>query len=543
MSRDPIPVYQHPGRLESNRLEQELPALARQIPDAYFQSQRWFGSKGKAVTRVRLKDAGFLQSSPRVFLLCLVELELAGSNHEVYFLPLALREADESAPTPEQALLLKLKTDAQEFWVIDGFDEEEFRQALFGQIALGEPVPAMHGSYIFGHTQVLADFTRGSSSYPVLASRRLRGEQSNTSVIYGDAFILKGYRRLQNGSNPDLEVPLFITTSSGFTNIPLVAGYVEYRGRDGFQASVCAMQDFISNQGDGWQYTLGHLEELYQRILESTPGIHSIAARDARQELVRPLAGTYLRSARHLGEITAGMHQALATDTDNPDFAAEPITERDVAAWVSDMQAFAARVLAELERASRRYPAGLQEQVRQVAESQPVYLSRIQGLNALNTQQVSKIRHHGDYHLGQTLKTTQGFVILDFEGEPARPLAERRAKHCVLRDVAGMLRSFNYAAWTGALDFASSRQVDIALLEPWAAIWERLACDAFMEGYLEAAPPGHVSFLPGSQTAVEHIISVFQLDKAIYEVLYELNNRPDWLHLPLRYLLQTADTG
>jgi maltose alpha-D-glucosyltransferase / alpha-amylase len=539
MSREAIPVYQNPGRLESNRLEQGLPALAGQIPDAYFQAQRWFGSKGKAVTQVRLKDAGFLQTSPRVFLLCLVELELEGNINEVYFLPLALQEADGSTPTPEQALL-RIKADAQEFWVVDGFDEEEFRLALFRQIASGEPVPALQGSYTFGHTQVLADFARGSSSYPALASRRLRAEQSNTSVIYGNAFILKGYRRLQNGPNPDLEVPLFITTNSGFTSIPLVAGYVEYRGKDGFQASVCSMQDFISNQGDGWQYTLGHLAEFYQRISESAADTPSATA---RRDTVKQLAESYLRSARYLGEITAGMHQALATDTDDPDFTAEPITERDVNAWILDMQAFATRVLAELERASLRYPAGLQEQVRQAAQNHPAYLSRIQGLSALNVQQVNKIRHHGDYHLGQALRTAEGFVILDFEGEPARPLAERRAKHCVLRDVAGMLRSFNYAVWTGALNFASSHQADIALVEPWAETWERLACDAFMEGYLEAAPPGQVSFLPDFRSSVDHIVSVFQLDKAIYEVLYELNNRPDWLHLPLRYLLQAGVTG
>jgi maltose alpha-D-glucosyltransferase/alpha-amylase len=539
MSRDAIPVYQLSGTLESNRLEQELPALVRQIPDAYFQAQRWFGSKGKTVTRVRLKDAGFLQASPRVFLLCLVELELEGSGNEVYFLPLALREADRSTPTPDQALL-KLQTGSQEFWVVDGFDEEGFRQALFQQIALGQSVPALQGSYTFGHTQVLANFTGNSSSYPALTSRRVRVEQSNTSVIYGNAFILKGYRRLQNGPNPDLEVPLFITTNSGFTSIPLVAGYVEYRGRDGFQASVSAMQNFVSNQGDGWQYSLGHLEELYQRILESTSDTPSTTTPNNRQDTVKQLAETYLRSAKHLGEVTAGMHQALATDADNPDFAAEPITDRDVGAWVADMQAFAARALGELERASRRYPAGLQEQVRQVAQSQSAYLNRIQGLSALNAQQVNKIRHHGDYHLGQVLKTLDGFVILDFEGEPARPLAERRAKHCVLRDVAGMLRSFNYAAWTSALDFAGSHQVDIALLAPWAETWERLACDAFIEGYLEAAPPGQVGFLPGSRSAADHIVTVFQLDKAMYEVLYELNNRPDWLHIPLRYLLQSA---
>jgi maltose alpha-D-glucosyltransferase/alpha-amylase len=539
MSRDAVPVYQLSGPLEPDQLEQELPALTQQIPDAYFQAQRWFGSKGKTVTHAHLKDAGVLKASPGIFLLCLVELGLESSDHEVYFLPLSLREADGPTPTPDQTLL-KLKTNSQEFWIVDGFDEEDFRQALFRQIALGEPVLARHGRYTFGHTQILADFIGGGSSYPLLTSRRIRGEQSNTSVVYGNNFILKGFRRLQNGPNPDLEVPLFITTNSGFTSIPLMAGYVEYWSRDGFHASVSAMQKFIVNQGDGWQYTLGHLSELYQRILESTPDTPLPTTLTTRRDIVKQLSETYLRSARHLGQITAGMHQALAVETDNPDFAAEPITEQDINAWVSSMQTFAIRVLAELERASPRYPAGLQEQIRQVSQNQSVYLNKIQGLRGLTAQRVSKTRHHGDYHLGQTLKTTDSFVILDFEGEPARPLAERRAKHCVLRDVGGMLRSFNYAAWTGALDFASFHQVDIASLEPWAEAWERLAADAFMAGYLEAAPPGQVSFLPESRASVEHIVSVFQLDKAIYEVLYELNNRPDWLHLPLRYLLRSA---
>jgi maltose alpha-D-glucosyltransferase/alpha-amylase len=308
------------------------------------------------------------------------------------------------------------------------------------------------------------------------AVRRISGEQSNTSIVFGDALIMKLFRRLVDGVNPDLEVTRFLTEHTTFRNTPRLAGSLEYVDGGGGSATLAMAEELVRDGRDGWQWTLDRL-----------------AVGDGA-----------LGTLRHLGRRTAELHVALGTPTADPAFAVEPIGRGDVAAWATGLgqqvatarEAAGSRVLPDLPRGAGDALAGLVG--------------------------ATKSRHHGDFHLGQTLVVGDGddVMLIDFEGEPLRPLEERRRKHTPLRDVAGMLRSFAYAAATSA---RAGRDV---------GDWETRARAAFLEGYRGAA--GRATFLPASSEAFVGALAALELEKAAYEIVYEANNRPDWLDIPIR---------
>jgi trehalose synthase-fused probable maltokinase len=320
----------------------------------------------------------------------------------------------------------------------------------------------------------------------------LRGEQSNTSIRFGDALILKLFRRLQLGPNPDVEVGRFLTERTPFRGTPAVAGSIEYWTADGTQASLALLQQFEPNRGDAWTSTISRLTAIVDGA-DMTANIASMA---------------------ELARTTADLHLALASGTD--EFAAEVIDERDTTAWLD-------AIVAELETASAALQAaGVIIDTWRLRE-------HADGIELVRGAQ--KIRHHGDYHLGQVLERLDGsFAIIDFEGEPAKPLAQRREKRSPLRDVAGMLRSFDYARHTAlrAGDGSDPRRVERA--SDWYGRVRRTFLDEYSDRVRRASP----ELLP---TAMGPALQAMELEKAAYEVLYELNNRPDWLPIPLTALL------
>jgi trehalose synthase-fused probable maltokinase len=344
-----------------------------------------------------------------------------------------------------------------------------------------------------------------TSAFPValgegLPVRRLAGEQSNTSVTFGDALILKHFRRLQEGVNPEAEITRFLTERTSFTHTPRLAGHLEYRTRDGV-TTLGVVQELVPGVRDGWQWMLERLDDVHRRA--RAQGGH------AETSAVRELAADTLGALRRLGERTAELHRALASSATDPDFAPEPITRDDVADWVAAVQ----RQIAEARRVTG--DSGLAADPRGLTHALGTLVGCV------------KIRHHGDFHLGQTLYqlAAADFMIIDFEGEPLRPLAERRRKHTPVRDVAGMLRSINYAAVSAGGEATPAR-------DAWAAAWEAEARGAFRDGYrcLAADAP----FLPGRAGAFTRAVAAFELEKAAYEIVYEANNRPEWIAIPAR---------
>ena len=334
--------------------------------------------------------------------------------------------------------------------------------------------------------------------------------------------MLKLYRRFEPGLNPDLEIGRALT-ATGYAHSPTVLGSLEYAGRDQEPATIAIVHAFIENQGDAWRYTLSKLEA--ELADSSGRAMHA--------------SGIYTEAAALLGRRTAELHLALAQNTD-PAFAPEPCTSdywrslRDrMAGSIEDSLALLGRCFQELDEPNRRLAI-------LVLESKALLLSRVETPVKRNPKAL-RIRCHGDFHLGQVLYTGRDFVIIDFEGEPARPLAERRAKHVPILDVAGMIRSFHYAA-SAVLDRAGSRpdaDERRSELEQRTRQWCRSAANAFLSGYTGTA--GKAPFLPEGSDNRDMLLDAYLIEKACYELSYELNNRPSWAGIPMNGLLQLVD--
>lgn len=354
--------------------------------------------------------------------------------------------------------------------LLDALNSAEFRAALWARI-----VPA---------------------GGPAPESRVLSVEQSNSSLLYGDRVFMKIIRRVEGGVNPDAEILRFLTEERKFPHVPAFVGALEWPLACGTPALLAIATAAVPNRGDAWSYTLAELRDFYRR-----------AACDPSDVLVA--AGPFLDRIVQLGTRTGELHVALAGDTTNTDFTPEPLTGADLTTLCDS-------VLRLWDEVSTSVSGEYASRVRERAQ-------------AFATHQISavKTRTHGDYHLGQVLETGGDFVIIDFEGEPARPLVERRRKQSPVRDVAGMLRSLHYAAHAARPD-----ETDHAMrsAEAWTAVAERTFLNAW-----RAATAG-AAFRPATDADLDFLLRAFLLEKALYEVRYELNNRPTWLHIPLRGL-------
>jgi maltose alpha-D-glucosyltransferase / alpha-amylase len=382
-----------------------------------------------------------------------------------------------------------------------------------------------------------------------LASRVGSAEQSNTSILYGNQLILKLFRRLQPGQNPDVEIGRFLTETAHFSNIPPFFGEMTMTEPAGEKTTLAMLQGLVANQGDGWRWFLDQLAGFFAAVADLPQPQKSPAPGFLRNDVpigeIQDHSLGSLEAAALLGRRTAEMHLALATPTIDPAFAAEPFTSDDLAGE-------ARRIDAEITSTLETLKAKLSTLKDVTADHAGLLLSRRIDLfaraNAISDLPAAgqRTRIHGDYHLGQTLRTpgsgaTSGdFVLLDFEGEPARSLAERRQKQSPLKDVAGMIRSLSYAAYTGldnylAENSAIARTGRAEHLAGWAAAWQNTASAAFLRAYRETIAV-HPALLPSPQQA-QVLLDAYILEKALYELLYELNNRPTWLRIPLSGIL------
>ena len=456
----------------------------------YLARQRWFAAKTRGVGALTVRDWATLdEDGPLVLLL----LDVDGDRYHV---PVTV------APDAGRADAMARLDGAA---VVDAHDDPRFARRVLAAIVAGRRLDGRAGRFTFHPTPGWA-FPPDPDALP---ARRHAGEQSNTSVILGGGLVLKTLRRPQPGLNPDLEITRFLTTRTPFRHVPRLAGWVEYEGADG-PATLAVLQEFVANAGDGWKHVLTALRE--RLAAGSGP-----AAPD-------PL----IEDVRRLGAITGGLHAALASDGTDPDFAPEPITSSDVARW-------AAHIRRDVHGADVQ---GLLGDGLALADSVGRTLRSLEALVG-----TVKIRSHGDYHLGQVLKTEDGFAIIDFEGEPARPLAERRTKQSPLRDVAGMLRSLDYAAHAVAFGLPAAER-EAALVGLTA--WETLARRAFLQGYRSIAGASPAALIPPSEAALTEACAAFELEKACYELRYERDNRPDWVAIPLagvRRILLTPGRG
>ncbi len=483
--------------------------------------------------------------------LCLVRVEYRGSPAEIYQLNLAFasgEQAERMLAERSPAVVAPMQV-AERIGVLYGATwEATFGSALLDAIAANHTLPGLTGSLEATHTSAFHEATGSLSRLPPPV--RSSGEQSNTSLRFGDRLMLKLFRKVESGVNPDLEIGAFLTERTSFSHVPPALGSLLYRAGDGEPMTVGLLQGLVANQGDAWNYTLERLELFYERIrsrppprIDTGPGSGSpdfpLPQSPTADE--RRLIGEYFEMAGLLGRRTAELHRALASHSDDPSFAPERSTPADQQRFCQRFESLTGEVFALLGECLPDLAPPVRRQAEAVIARREQMLEQVRSAMR-GTTPALRIRHHGDYHLGQVLWTGEDFAIIDFEGEPARSLAERRRKGDPLRDVAGMIRSFHYAAHHGLSAVLTAQRVPPAPrpdLERWAELWFHRVSTGFVAAYLDAAD--QAPFLPPSQSELQLLLSVYLLDKAVYELGYEINNRPDWVWLPLRGIAEVVE--
>jgi maltose alpha-D-glucosyltransferase/alpha-amylase len=455
--------------------------------------QRWFGHKAQQPAGVETIDVVVLDDGPPALALALVKLSFRDGPPAMYHLPVFL---DENA-TPRDAL------------------EDPARLALLHELmAHGHTIKGDHGAIEFGGPGL------DPMAPPPHHVRPLGAEQSNSSVVFDDTTIVKLFRRVEPGPNPDLELSRLLT-NEGFENVPPQVGELTYRGElDGEEITIDLgiAQHFVRDATDGWDYMLARLGTLFDAIDDAD------VAED-RRFLVEQRDPALLDAIDELGEATGALHVALSRKEADPDLALEPVDPLDLEAWAEG-------ALAYLDRLTGGGVPELDAMAPAIARQ----ISKIGSVESAGY----KTRIHGDYHLGQVIRGLK-WMILDFEGEPVRSLEERRAKHSPLKDVAGMLRSFSYAATAALLDRAAPDSDEWERLRPWADTWEALARERFLASYLRKSHEGH--FLGAERESLGVMLDFFEIEKALYELEYELGHRPEWVRIPAGGIARVIERG
>jgi trehalose synthase-fused probable maltokinase len=431
--------------------------------------QRWYGAKSRAVAHAQVLESIVLRTAEPQFALALVEMRYETGAHDIYQLLYALRDGQ-----------LEL----------DGLDDAALPRELVSAMRSGLTLQGAEGIVEFRPIEGFAGLGR-----ELIEARAVGAEQSNSSIVFDDELILKVFRRLEPGINPELEMLRFLT-EHGYPNIAALGGWYAYSGGP-LSATLGILQQFVRGGRDGWELALDEIASAPER---------------------------FLARLQRLGEVTGRMHTVLASEPADPAFCSETASVEMLGLLTATVDEQIERVFLDLPRDDERLApiAGRGEEVRE-------HLRQLTHAGAVG----KIIRVHGDYHLGQTMWVEDDWMILDFEGEPARSLAERRRKRSALRDVAGMLRSFAYVA--SAASFLRGAEVPER--------WEEEARSRFLDGYLETVDP---SLLPTGQLGIERLLAVFELEKAVYELRYEVDNRPEWVGIPVagiqRLIEQPATT-
>jgi len=520
----------------------------------YIRDRRWFRGKARDAWASQVLDIIPVCSADLAANLVMIEVEYAEGDPETYVLPLAIapiEHANEIITEYPYAGIARLKPEKKDgdggSLLYDALVNKSFCKFLVEVIGRKRQFKGKAGEVLASRTKVFRA-ARGPVELP-LEPIPVKAEQTNTSVVYGNRLILKLFRRLEEGINPELEIGRFLTEKTDFSYVPHVAGALEYHRRKGKMTTLATLQCFVPNEGDAWQYTLDFLNRNLKHVLAHPtvqappmPQEHLLSLPQEPPPLAQETIGPYLVSARLLGERTAELHMALASAPDDPEFAPEPFSLIYQNSLYHAMRSFTTQMLQLLRERLKEIPNGLKENAQQVLDSEKSIIDRLQ---LIRNRKISaaRIRCHGDYHLGQVLYTGKDFVVIDFEGEPARSLSERRIKRSPLRDVAGMIRSFQYAAHSALLHQTSLglKSEDISALRDWTQFWCVWVSSCFLTSYLNSVDQAQL--LPDDQEQRRILLDAYLLEKAVYEIGYELNNRPDWLQVPLHGILQMIETG
>ncbi|MGD9580700.1 MAG: hypothetical protein AB7V50_04965, partial [Vampirovibrionia bacterium] len=477
----------------------------------YIKERRWFRRKSEVINKIAVRDYAVLNENPAEILLIL-EIYYENFSSDIYYFPVIV----DVKPSEEKnyEVILSLSINDSMCQLYDAFADIKFCANLLKLIRQKKQIKSLKGVFSFSPMDILKKIDSESCEERI---KLLSVEQSNTSINYNNSLIMKNYRNIEYGLNPDFEISYFLTKETDMKNIPSLLGYIEYQNQDKLTATAAVLQEFIANKGDCWSYTLIEIEQTLRTAMRNC----CVSNDEEIKKIIKSFSKQFLDEMFRLGEITGSFHKALTTNIDDEAFVAENISSDDINAWhkvmVNDIDSILGKIMQNLSS----YSEEIQEQVSVVLDQKQVLLDLVSQLLDLKGSNQKKIRVHGDYHLGQVLKTVDDFVILDFEGEPIKTLEERRAKFLPQKDIAGMLRSFNYATCTCLYELPGIDGDELANLKIWAAIWEKLVKEAFLDGYVsimrDELPPDDI---------FKKSLMAYQIDKAVYELDYEINNRP-----------------
>jgi maltose alpha-D-glucosyltransferase/alpha-amylase len=520
--------------------------LESSLLPAYLPKCRWFRSKSQVIRSLQVREDILL--TDRIFRHHLLILEVAYIEEasELYLLPLSFLEESRAKDLEEefpQAIIAKIHLDDHTGLLYDGVFSPDFRRLFLGYLSNNSKIAGVKGQCMASLSQQgivqLQDTNRD------LESSVLKTEQTNTSILYQSDFYLKLYRKIEEGLNPDSEMSAYLSEVKQFPNVPVYLAQLQYYRPGNEPMTLGLIQEYVLNQGDAWTFCLDHLNHYFEALLAQKKDVHLQADLPTSYFKIRSdtipdpwqqfFEGYFLEMISLLGKITGELHLNLAQDTKNQAFRPEPFSTLYQRSLYQSMRHLVRKNLNSLRKNSEILPEELQEEIRNLVSHEQTLLETLAQITQqkINSQ---KIRIHGDYHLGQVMFTGNNFVIIDFEGEPARALSERRLKRSCFRDIAGMLRSFHYASYAALYKQASIRPDDIPFLQHWAHPWHIITGGVFLNEYLDTV--SGASFIPQRQSEMEVLLNIFLLEKAVYELGYELNNRPDWIHLPIQGIKQ-----
>jgi len=509
--------------------------LERQALTPFLQRQRWFASKAREIRRATFSDWTTLRTGRDPSFLTVVSVEYADSWMESYLVPIALlsgEHADRALKQMPGAVLTRI-TGARKGVMIDGLFDDDTCDRLLNASDRGDELATKRGS--------VRGWSKGERFDLSPEHRWVRGgtEQSNSIAFVNDRYALKLFRRIEPSVNPEFEIGRFLA-ERGFNRTPALVGALEY-DRAGLEPGTLAVvQAAVKHQGSGWEFSIDELRRYYERVSARIGLLEDPVPPTAAKQpppFFAALEHWYLGTATTLGKRTAELHLTLASGTD-PAFAPEPLDRAGLAALADSMRAQAEHALDLLRSRLDTLNDASRVQAEAVLKRRSSLLAEFDRIRRLKSGGM-KTRVHGDYHLAQVLRTEEDFMILDFEGEPARSVSERRAKYSPLKDVAGMVRSYSYAAYAALFAFTLHAPDDYPMLESWADTWQHWAADAFLSGYratIAASPLASGALLP-SGDAFDKLLAAYVLEKATYELAYELNNRPEWVRIPLTGLV------
>ncbi len=526
-----------------NEMQPETKAKLRKLFLNYVRKSRWFRGKAKKIKNVEITDVVPLSKGSLKSYVFLIETDYIEAKNEKYVVPLSITTGDETSEIKykhPEALVAYVEIDGYEGILYDGSYDKNIRDLFFRLIHQKGKVKTRN-TEISGIAGKKIGTKVKKNELP-LPSRVLLAEQSNTSVLYDNRFFFKLYRSPEEGNNPELEIIKTLTENTSFRNFPTFAGALEYRQKNGESSALGILVDFVPNEGNAWEFTQSAIDHYFDQIISDKSNLMAEIQHEnvdvvelMGKEKMKDLIGSFfIEMIQLLGQRTAEMHLALASVKNKKEFTPEPFSVLYQKSLYQSFRTLIKRTVNQMKSSKRKLNDEQKELIDEIIKNENLLLSTIKSTLEKKKIHTTKTRIHGDYHLGQVLFVGKDFMIIDFEGEPTRSLTARKLKHCPFKDVAGMLRSFHYAIYMGQLENKSKIPGNVDFLKPWLEAWYEIVQEAFLSSYLQTA--GDASFIPKEDQEINNLLSVYTIEKAIYEADYEFNNRPDWLHIPLNGL-------